>query len=91
MTLADRIRARIDASGPNEKNELLVLAAQEIERLRIALHEACELRAALCRNGDDDEPPQDPATWDKPLKRWLAVLTPNAPAKGPGGSLPGPA
>jgi len=80
MILTDRIRARIDASGPNEKNELLVLAAQEIDRLRNALSEACEMRASLCRNSDDDEPPQDPATWDKPLKRWLEALTPASEA-----------
>jgi hypothetical protein len=77
MTLADRIRARIDASGPNEKNELLVLAAQEIDRLRIALQEACELRAALCRNGDDDEPPTDPSTYDRALKRWIFAMNGN--------------
>ena len=76
MTLTERIRTRIDASGPSDKNELLVLAAQEIDRLRIALQEACELRAKLCRNGDDDEPPTDPSTYDRPLKRWLFALTP---------------
>ncbi len=34
MTLSERIRSRIKSSGPFEKNDLLMLAAQEIDRLR---------------------------------------------------------
>jgi hypothetical protein len=60
-------------TSPLAKSELVALRTG-YDSLRHALQEACIMRAALCRNGGDDEPPKDPATWDRPLQRWLKAL-----------------
>ncbi len=43
-------------------------------RLREALKEACDLRAALCGHSDADSEGGDPRTWDKPLKSWTEAI-----------------
>ena len=45
------------------------------DRLQEALSDAYNSRYALCINGDPDDPPTDPLTYDERLQKWSALIT----------------